>query len=100
MSIAIKPVCTTVPALVVETREHVEVLSARVIGVLLDPILGRHVLVTEDDAWNARDGVVFRRYAVGFARLLRQELGGTFVANTGGSEGVLVIKLAYGIVAI
>lgn len=86
-----------VPALVVGAGEDNEILRTGAVGVVRDPVFGRHVLVADDDAGDARDGVVAGGDAVGLVGLAGQEFGGGFVADARGAEGVLPIMSACGL---
>lgn len=85
-----------VAALVVGAGEDDDVLRTGTVGVLRDPVFGRHVPVADDDAGDARDRVVAGGDAVGLVGLAGQEFGGGLVADARGAEGVLVIMSAYG----
>lgn len=94
MGFGVEAVFAAVAVLVVGSSQDGDILRAGSFRVLLYPVLGRHVLVLEDDTGDARDGVVARGDAVGLARLLRQELGRGIVADARGAEGVLAKVLA------
>lgn len=85
-----------VAALVVGAGEDDKILRTGAVGVFGDPVLGRHVLVADDDAGDARDGVVAGGDAVGLVGLAGQECGGGLVADARGAEGVLASMSACG----
>lgn len=89
-------VFAAVAALVVGAGEDDDILRTGVVGVFRDPVFGRHVLVADDDAGDARDRVVAGGDAVGLVGLAGQEFGRGLVADARGAEGVLATMSAYG----
>ena len=69
MRLGVEPMFAAVAVGIVGTGEDNEILGAGVVGVLLHPVFGRHVLVADDDAGDAGDGVVAGGEAVGFVGL-------------------------------
>lgn len=96
MGLVADPMSAAVAVGVVGAGYHDDVGGAWVVGVLVDPVLGRHVLVVEDFAREAGDEVVDGGDAVRLVGLPGQEFGGGFVADSRRAEGVLANKLALG----